>query len=174
MPTAGRILASPLPPLRHAGGTAHASISSEYLHERFIKPWDTFEGEIRAALEPLGLRFEVAHIDSPSGEVYLVGNEIGLAGRFVNNVCDPVARILGRAEQRAIVMGDIQAFKPSASDVIPDVSIGVTVQNNDSRTQLKIVGELKTYWTVSLEEFSLSGPSNNSEFSPHLGMCNSS
>ncbi|KUM66240.1 hypothetical protein ACN42_g859 [Penicillium freii] len=53
--------------------------------------WTTFDQEIRSALASLDLNFQIAHIDSPSGEVYLVGNEIGLSGRFVDNVREPVS-----------------------------------------------------------------------------------
>ncbi|KUM66252.1 hypothetical protein ACN42_g862 [Penicillium freii] len=168
MQTADQVLASPLPLIRQARGTSHPSVSTEWLHQRFIHQWTTFDQEIRSALASLDLTFQIAHIDSPS-EVYLVGNEIGLSGRFVNNVCDPVARILMRASQPAIVMGDVQAFEAPTSDVIPDVSIGVTLFSNDSQAQVKIVGELKTYWTVALDRFSLSDPVTLVQFLPHLG-----
>lgn len=128
--------------------------------------------EIRSALASLDLNFQAAHVDSPGGEIYLVGNEIGLSGRFVNNVCNPVAKILSHAAQPAMIMGDIQAFESSASDVIPDVSIGVVLSGDVSQAQVKIVGEFKTYWTVALDRFSLSNPVTLPQFLPHLGMCN--
>ncbi|CAG8902924.1 unnamed protein product [Penicillium egyptiacum] len=169
MQTAGQVLASPLPLIRQARGTSQPSVSNEWLHQRFIHQWTTFDQEIRSALASLDLNFQIAHIDSPSGDVYLVGNEIGLSGRFVNNVCEPVAKILVRASQPATVMGDIQAFEAPTSDVIPDISIGVTLFSNDSQAQVKIVGELKTYWTVALDRFSLSDPVILLQFLPHLG-----
>jgi hypothetical protein len=172
MQTAGQVLASPLPLIRQARGTSHPSVSTEWLHQRFIHQWTTFDQEIRSALASLDLNFQIAHIDSPS--VYLVGNEIGLSGRFVNNVCEPVAKILVRASQPAMVMGDMQAFEAPTSDVIPDISIGVTLFSNDSEAQVKIVGELKTYWTVALDRFSPSNPVILRQFLPYLGICNSS
>lgn len=173
MQTASQVLARPLPLIRQARGTSHPSVSNEWVHQRFIHQWTTFDQEIRSALASLDLNFQVAHIDSPSGEVYLVGNAIGLSGRFVNNVCEPVAKILVRASQPSMVMGDIQAFEAPTSDVIPDISIGVTLFSNDSQAQVKIVGELKTYWTVALDLLSLSNPVNLAQFLPHLGMCKS-
>lgn len=169
MQTAGHVLASPLPLIRHASGTSHPSVSHEWLNQRFIHQWTTFDQEIRSALESLDLNFQIAHIDSPSGEVYLVGNEIGLSGRFVNNVCEPVAKILVHASQPALVMGDIQAFRGPTSNVIPDISIGVTLSSNNSNPQAKIVGELKTFWTVTLDQFSLSDPVLLPLILPHLG-----
>ncbi|OQE12921.1 hypothetical protein PENFLA_c059G01299 [Penicillium flavigenum] len=85
--------------------------------------WTTFDRDIRLALVSLDLNFQIAYIDSPSGEVYLVGNDIGLSSRFVNNVCEPVAKVLIHASQPAMVLGDIQAFEGPTSDVIPDKSI---------------------------------------------------
>lgn len=101
----------------------------------------------------------------------MVGNEIGLSGRFVNNVCDPVAKVLVRASQPALVMGDIQAFEATTSDVIPDVSIGVTLSSDDSESEVKIVGELKTYWTAPLHRFSLSDAVILPRLLPHFGIC---
>ena len=172
MQTAAQVLASHLPSIRQARGTAHASVSTEWLHQSFIHQWTTFHQEIRSALASLDLNFQAAHVDSPGSEIYLVGNEIGLSGRFVNNVCNPVAKILSHAAQPAMIMGDIQAFESSASDVIPDVSIGVVLSGDVSQAQVKIVGEFKTYWTVALDRFSLSNPVTLPQFLPHLGMCN--
>ena len=158
MQTAAQVLASPLPSIRQARGTAHASVSNEWLHRRYIHQWTTFHQEIRTALGSLDLNFQAGHVDSPGGETYLVGNEIGLSGRFINNVCNPVAKILSHASQLAIIMGDVQAFEVPTSDVIPDVSIGIILSGNVSQAQVKIVGEFKTYWTVALDQFSLSNP----------------
>jgi hypothetical protein len=36
-------------------------------------------------------------MDFTSGEVYLVGNEIGLSTHFINNVCEPIAKVLACA-----------------------------------------------------------------------------
>ncbi|KAI1838429.1 hypothetical protein DTO006G1_3690 [Penicillium roqueforti] len=148
MQTAGQVLASPLPLLRQARGTSHPSVSTEWLHQRFIHQWTTFDQEIRSALASLDLNFQIAHIDSPSGEVYLVGNEIGLSA--------------GNGD------GRYSSLEAPTSDVIPDVSIGVTL-SNDSQAQVKIVGELKTYWTVALDRFSPSDPVILPQILPHLG-----
>lgn len=173
MQTADQLLASPLPVIRHARGTSHPSVSNEYLHERFIHLWTTFEDEIRSALAALDLNFQVPHVDFTDGEVYLVGNGIGLSARFINNVCEPVAKVLSRASQPSVVIGDIQAFEVETSDIIPDISIGVTFHNDDSQSAVKIVAELKTFWTVALARFSVSSYMSRTQLAPYLGMYSS-
>jgi hypothetical protein len=137
-----------------------------------MHPWTTFDQEIRSALAPLNLDFQGPHVDFAGGEVYLVGNEIGLSGRFINNVCVPVATVLARSSQPSLVIGDIQAFSPTAN-IIPDVSIGVTINNNDSGTQVKVVGEVKPFWTFELASLSVSHIESRLELGPHLGTCSS-
>ncbi|KAJ5182669.1 hypothetical protein N7492_000285 [Penicillium capsulatum] len=135
MQTANQVLASPLPRLRQARGTTHPSASNEWIHQRFIHPWATFNQEIQSALVSLDLNFQVDHIDSPGGEVYLVGNEIDLSGQFVNNVCDPVAKVLARTSQPEIVIGDIQAFETQTSDVFTDGSGHDYIEGSDFKAE---------------------------------------
>lgn len=172
MQTASQVLASPLPVIRHAKGTLHASISNEWLHESFMHLWTTFDQEVRAALAPLNLNFQAPHVDFAGGEVYLVGNQIGLSGRFINNVCVPVAKVLARSSQPSLVIGDIQAFAIT-TEIIPDVSIGVTINNNDRITEVKVVGEFKTFWTLELAQLSISNIGSRVQLGPHLGTCSS-
>lgn len=172
MQAASQVLASPLQVIRHAKGTLHALVSHEWLHESFMHPWTTFDQEIRSALATLNLDFQVPHMDFAGGEVYLVGNELGLSGRFVNNVCVPVAKVLSRSSHPSLVIGDIQAFTIT-SDIVPDVSIGVTMNNNDRFTEVKLVGEFKTFWTLELAQLSVSNLASRARLGPYLGMCSS-
>lgn len=169
MESAGELLARPLPPLRHAGGTLYPSVSSERLHESCMHQWSTFEQEIQSVLDSLDLNHTVSHTVSADGEFYLVGNETGLTGRFVNNICDPVAKVLSRASIPSVVFADIRALSASSS-VIPDVGLGVT-SRNDSETTVLAVGELKTFWTLQLEQLSVVDPPTRAELEPYLGMC---
>ncbi|OOQ81584.1 hypothetical protein PEBR_42356 [Penicillium brasilianum] len=166
MQLASQVLASPLPIIRHANGTLHASVSSEWLDESYMHLWTTFDQEIRSALATLNLNFQVPHVDFAGGEVYLVGNEIGLSSRFINNVCVPVAKILAHSSHPSLVIGDIQAF---ATQVIPDVAIGVTIDNDDSISEVKVVGEFKTFWTLGLAHLSVSNRRSRLQLGPHLG-----
>lgn len=172
MQTASQVLASPLPVTRHAKGTLHALVFNEWLHESFMHLWTTFDQEIRSALAPLNLNFQVPYVDFAGGEVYLVGNEIGLSSRFINNVCVPVAKVLARSSQPSLVIGDIQAFAIT-TEIIPDVCIGVTINNNDRITEVKVVGEFKTFWTLELAQLSVSNIGSRVQLGPHLGMCSS-
>lgn len=172
MQTASQVLASPLPAIRHAKGTLHASVSNEWLHESYMHLWTTFDQEIRSALTPLNLNFQVPHVDFAGGEVYLVGDEIGLSGRFINNVCVPVAKAVARSSQPSLVIGDSQAFTVSTEN-IPDVSIGVTINNDDHATGVKVVGEFKTFWTFELAQLSVSNFRSRVQLGPYIGMCSS-
>ncbi|KAH1447064.1 hypothetical protein KXX16_001993 [Aspergillus fumigatus] len=131
-------------------------------------PGQPFDQEIRSALARLNLNFQVPHVDFAGGEVYLVGNEIGLSGRFINNVCVPVAKVLANSSQSSLVIGDVQAFLLTP-EVVPDVSIGVTMKNDDGITEVKVVGEFKTFWTLELAELSVSDPISRVQLAPHLG-----
>lgn len=135
-------------------------------------PGQPFDQEIRSALARLNLNFQVPHVDFAGGEVYLVGNEIGLSGRFINNVCVPVAKVLANSSQSSLVIGDVQAFLLTP-EVVPDVSIGVTMKNDDGITEVKVVGEFKTFWTLELAELSVSDPISRVQLAPHLGMWSS-
>lgn len=168
MEPASELLARPLPPLRFAGGTLYPSVSSERLHESFMHQWTTFEQEIQSALDSLDLNHTVSHTDSADGEFYLVGNEIGLTGRFVNNPCDPVAKILSRASIPSVAFGDIQALL-AASSIILGRGLGVT-SRNDSKTTVMAVGELKTFWTLPLERLPVVNHLARVELEPYLGM----
>ncbi|KAH2643829.1 hypothetical protein KXV79_004719 [Aspergillus fumigatus] len=168
MQGASQVLASPLPVLRHVRGTLNASVSRERLHESYMHPWTTLDQEIRSALARLNLNFQVTHVDFAGSEVYLVGNEIGLSGRFINNVCVPVAKVLANSSQSSLVIGDVQAFLLTP-EVVPDVSIGVTMKNDDGITEVKVVGEFKTFWTLELAELSVSDPISRVQLAPHLG-----
>jgi hypothetical protein len=172
MQTASQVLASLLPVIRHAKGTLHASVSNEGLHESYMHLWTTFDQEIRSALAPLNLNFQVPHVDFADSEVYLVGNQIGLSGRFINNVCVPVGKVLARSSQPSLVIGDIQAFAITA-ETIPDVSIGVTINNDDSLTEVKVVGKFKTFWTLELAQWSVSNIQSRVQLGPNLGTCSS-
>lgn len=172
MQGASQVLASPLPVLRHVRGTLNASVSRERLHESYMHPWTTLDQEIRSALARLDLNFQVTHVDFAGSEVYLVGNEIGLSGRFINNVCVPVAKVLANSSQSSLVIGDVQAFLLTP-EVVPDVSIGVTMKNDDGITEVKVVGEFKTFWTLELAELSVSDPISRVQLAPHLGMWSS-
>lgn len=167
MQAASQILAVPLPVIRHAKGSLHPSVSSEFLHETFMQPWTTFEQDVRLALRGLDLNFEVPHNDFAGDEIYLVGNETGLSGRFVNNVCIPVARILTHSSQPHFVIGDIQSFMVTPP-IVPDVSVGITI-TSDSITQIKIVGEFKTWWTLEIDQMSISDRVSRVALGPHLG-----
>lgn len=172
MQTASQVLESPLPVIRHANGMLHASVSSELLNESYMHLWTTFDQEIRLALAPLNLNFQVPHVDFAGGEAYLVGNKTGLSGRFINNVCVPVVKVLALSSQPSLVIGDIQAFAVT-TEIIPDVSIGVTINNDDRMTEVKVVGEFKTFWTLELAQLSVSNIVSRVQLAPHLGMCSS-
>ncbi|PLN77295.1 hypothetical protein BDW42DRAFT_177037 [Aspergillus taichungensis] len=153
METAGDLLARPLPALEFVGGTQHASISKEWISARFLHEWKSFENDIRSALGQLDLSGSVSYTHPPEPDRFVVANELGLTSRFNHHVCDAVAKALAVTGLHNVRFGDVQAVRPGLTEV-PDV---VALYSADptivSREECKLlsVGELKTWWTVSLE-----------------------
>jgi hypothetical protein len=80
-------------------------------------------------------------------ELYTVGNECGVFGRFVRNLCDPVMRALepslGTTEIR---FAGFQAI-PSLQESVPDVCLGL-IAANPTPDNVHLVAELKTPSTI--------------------------
>lgn len=58
-----------------------------------MSEWHSFITDTFQAFQADGITHEVPLHDET--ELYTVGNEIGLSGRFVRNLCDPVIKALG-------------------------------------------------------------------------------
>ncbi|KAJ5823076.1 hypothetical protein N7447_005416 [Penicillium robsamsonii] len=93
-------------------------------------------------------------------ENYVVGSELGLSGRFVRNLCDPVIQaLMPLSEMHSVRFADIQALTFS-DRVIPDIAFGLVV-NPESSASLggtSMVGEFKTPWTVNFHEMEINCP----------------
>jgi hypothetical protein len=98
-------------------------------------------------------------------EHYHVGNELGLTGRFNKHVCDPVAKVLSVTEHAHLTFGDFQAAIHAPCSDVPDV-VMLSVPSLNVIT----VGELKTFWTVLLENYPVNrGPARIAPMQPHFG-----
>ena len=106
-----------------------------------------------AACASLSFTADVSLTDTPEGDSYFVGSELGLTTRFARHVCEPVAKALSQSNQ-PLKFGDLQALIPNPL-VIPDVALaifGAEIPPRNPRTTLIAAGELKTWWTVNLSD----------------------
>lgn len=71
-----------------ADGTDGSSTSSERLRSDFMP---NFEKQVQDTLSEFDLLGKVTLTYSPEGELY-IGSKLGLAGCFISNICDAVAR----------------------------------------------------------------------------------
>ncbi|KAJ5111959.1 hypothetical protein N7532_000004 [Penicillium argentinense] len=146
--TVKEMLARPLPALISPRGTSNPSDSRTIINVRLFHEWSRFGAEVRRILEELGLDQTILQIDDSKDKHYIVGNELGLTGRFCRHACDAVSRALATTDL-SIRFGDRQAANLPVSDIPPDV---VLLKGDNPRYLRPVmVIELKTFWTVNLD-----------------------
>ncbi|PKX97569.1 uncharacterized protein P174DRAFT_449176 [Aspergillus novofumigatus IBT 16806] len=138
-------LARAVPPLRRNAGTSNPSIHSDRLALTFMSEWRSFTRDAFQVFREAGITHEVPFHDET--ELYTVGNELGVSGRFVRNLCDPVMKALAPLPGMASIrFADFQASSTS-EDVVPDVCLGL-IAIDPTPDNVYLVGELKTPWTI--------------------------
>lgn len=116
----------------------------------------SFHEEVLHALSSINLT-NMVNSDSSEGDKYVVGNELGVSSRIVNNICDPVMRGLAATHSCSLRFADIHTVVWNPSK-IPDVVL-LSLGPSDATTILG-VGEYKTWWTVDLHSFPITGNSD--------------
>lgn len=151
METAAEVILRPVPPLTQVNGTRYVSNSSEVISLRFFHEWQSFKQDVLEASASLDLSHPVPYTDDVS-ENYVVGSELGLIGRFSKNVCDPVSKVFATTCHSHLKFGDYQsAAGPTDTSQVP----GITMFNTTGPPRPAAVGELKSFWTVELEDYSI-------------------
>ncbi|KAJ5967787.1 hypothetical protein N7501_004035 [Penicillium viridicatum] len=149
--TAEEVILRPVPPLTQINGTRYVSNSSEVISLRFFHEWQSFKQDVLEASAPLDLSHPVPYTDDVS-ENYVVGSELGLTGRFSKNVCDPVSKVFATTCLSHLKFGDYQSSVGSTdTSQVPDI----TMFNTTGPPRPAAVGELKSFWTVELEDYSI-------------------
>ncbi|KAJ5939874.1 hypothetical protein N7516_000042 [Penicillium verrucosum] len=151
METAAEVILRPIPPLTtQINGTRYVSNSSEVISLRFFHEWESFKQDVLEASDSLDLSHPVPYTDDVS-ETYVVGSELGLTGRFSKNVCDPVSKVFATCLSH-LKFGDYQSSAgPTDTTQVPDI----TLFNTTGPPRPAAVGELKSFWTVELEDYSI-------------------
>lgn len=147
------LLARGLPDLVQFGGTTTSSVSNERVCASYMHPWPDFSSQVLAACASLRFTADVSLTDTPEGDSYFVGSELGLTTRFARHVCEPVAKALS-VSNLPLKFGDLQALIQNPL-VIPDVALAVfgpAIPPSTPRSALIAAGEFKTWWTVNLED----------------------
>lgn len=159
-------LARATPAISKNGGTSNPSIHSDRLSLAYMSIWSTFQTDACRVFQQAGIAHEVPLNDET--ELYTVGNELGLTGRFVRNVCDPVIKALalvpGMASTR---FADFQAISPPRKTT-PDVCLGL-VATSLRPGNVHLVGEIKTPWTIPDEDLYING-AESFHLEPLIGM----
>lgn len=95
METAGEVVARTLPPILFIGGSETPFVSPHRISVTLLHLWSTFQDEVLTALRDLDLSGPVSRTDAPEGEQFLVRNELGLSGRFVQMSASLLGRLFG-------------------------------------------------------------------------------
>ncbi|KAJ5822499.1 hypothetical protein N7447_004839 [Penicillium robsamsonii] len=115
-------LAHPLPSLSFNFGTSDPSIHSERVSLEYMHQWNSFVQDAFGRFQRANITHQVDIHDE--NELYIVMNELGLSGRFVRNLCDPVMRALEPlSSMSSMRFADIQAIT-HMTNIIPNVSLG--------------------------------------------------
>lgn len=144
------LLARSIPALIQLGGTTEPSVSNERLCATYMHVWPDFERQALDACNSITFTTDVSVTDSPEGDLYFVGSELGLTTRFARHVCDAVSKALS-VSNLPLQFGDIQAIRQHPL-IIPDVTLAILASHPAT---LIAAGELKTWWTVDLEEITV-------------------
>ncbi|KAJ5223292.1 hypothetical protein N7468_007834 [Penicillium chermesinum] len=159
-------LARTIPSLCLSGGTSYLSIYPECLALTFMSEWNSFTRDAFQLFQEARITHDVPIHDE--NELYTVGNKIGLFGRFVRNLCEPVMKALAPLPgMAAIRFADYEALCAPDSN-IPDICWGLT---DSLRTpdNVYLVGEFKTPWTVPDAFLNLRRPDLSHNLEPLIG-----
>jgi len=166
------------PMLRMAEGrTMHESNNPRQVNGNFVKLWITFEADIRPYLEANRSSLNTAMVarhDTP--ELVLAAEEIGVQGRFMQHIAQPVSTCLRYIQgSQAYTFGDLSSApavrrKCQGGGGKPDLLV-IEVNVNQASLQAKasgrIIGEVKTPWTMNLDE-TLFEETTQQLLEPHL------
>ncbi|KAK6518666.1 hypothetical protein TWF506_005803 [Arthrobotrys conoides] len=150
MATAKDALSQPLPEIPHKSGTGTrytASSNNDRIHGKFIFFWKDFLTDVKRTLEKADLTGELDFVDPPEGELILVGNEIGLAGRFQANVGALLSRVFNISTDEKINgfrFGDPQVEFPDDDEAKALIMIYRICEDNLPAP--RVVGKFKTFW----------------------------
>ncbi|KAF9253372.1 hypothetical protein DTO027I6_3417 [Penicillium roqueforti] len=151
METAAEVILRPVPPLIQINDTRYVSNSSEVISLRFFHEWQSFKQDVLEASDSLDLSHPVPYTDDVS-ESYVVGSGLGLTGRFSKNVYDPVSKVFATTCLSHLKFGDYQSSAgPTDTSQVPHI----TMFNTMGPPRPAAVGELKSFWTVELEDYSI-------------------
>ncbi|KAJ5146156.1 uncharacterized protein N7515_000720 [Penicillium bovifimosum] len=138
----------------------NASINLHRLALTYMSEWHSFTSDAFQVFREAEIIHEVPLHDET--ELYTVGNELGVFGRFVRNLCDPVMRALEPSlGTTAIRFADFQAISSySLQDSVPDVCLGL-IAADPTPDNVHLVAELKTPWTIPDAYLHLNRPTSH-------------
>lgn len=167
METADELIRRQLPSLVKANGTTTESSRPGNISAQFFHEWTTFVTEVLSTYNDLDLSTLVSITDDQDlSERFAIGCEPGLTTRFAKHVCDAVSKVMSVVPGLShLTFGTYKAAVPTDSKKVPDIVLLST-----PNWRIVLVGELKTYWTVSLQDHPVSdGPGGLIPLQPHLG-----
>ncbi|CAG8947663.1 unnamed protein product [Penicillium salamii] len=159
-------LARATPALSQNGRTSNPSIHSDRLSVAYMSLWSTFQRDAFRVFQEADIAHEVPLSDET--ELYTVGNELGLTGRFVRNVCDPVIKALELVPGMASIrFADFQAIS-TPQMTVPDVCLGLVATGLDPHN-VYVVGEMKTPWTIVGTDLNINRHESSFRLEPLMG-----
>lgn len=152
-------ISQPLPPLVIQGCTTHPSIGTNRLSIHHMHLWPNFLQDVRNAISGLAMDRKISITNNAEGELYYVGNELGLTGRFVQNVGVAVTKAFKHGSSNASTLSHLRFADYHSTGLtgtlFPDVTIVKDIFNeyNDIiGCELRVAGEIKTFWTLPLQD----------------------
>jgi hypothetical protein len=123
----------------------------------YMEPWPHFTQDAWNRHQQAGINGDV-YIHSED-ELYAVGSELGITGRFARQLCDPVMRALNTLHHlqgmSSMRFADLHALcSPGDRDPIADVCFAL-VDGSYNPNNICMVGELKTPWTITDRDLNL-------------------
>ncbi|KAI5811425.1 hypothetical protein DFH27DRAFT_620698 [Peziza echinospora] len=159
MQSASAQLAQPLPRLVQQATSSNASVRNVRLARSCMHLWPNFLENVKATIQGLNLNGMISVHDRIEGELYYVGNELGLTGRFVENLGVPVTKAYRYGNDdpalNGLRFGDYHAAAHMGTPLFPAVAI---LKDDHHGCVLRCVGEIKTFWTLPLELIPVTAP----------------
>ena len=158
--TVQSVLRTTLPNYQSTYTTINPSEGDERISLQYLSEWAPFRQEIINALAQYGDQlagFQV-YSNSDEPEKYLVGNEIGVTARLIQNLCIPLNRAW-EACGISLSISDYQAAGPlfRSAQRYPDLIIlGSSSSSNHPPIRAPI--EVKPPWTLLLEQATIISP----------------
>jgi len=146
---------STLPPLAQQGTIIHSSLGNDRLSIRYMYLWPDVVQDTFAAVKGISMHRMISITNTMEGELFYVGNELGLTRRFVQNMGVPVTKAFKYGSKKPLLncLRFTDYHSAGIATLFSDLSIVKDILDENSNItgcELRAAGEIKTFWTLPL------------------------